>query len=113
MNKLNIKKTAIIAITGCMLAMLASSPVFAGVINLRLEEIMAASDPDTPLPVIIRLTDSTHSAASHASPVAAGKIAELLQENAAASQGLIAGVNAIPSPAVTGADGCSPWAVLF
>ena len=89
MNRHDIKRKFVIAAAACALASMIVPPSFAGSIDLRLTGAMEAAGPDTRLPVIIRLVGDTHSASNQASPAAAGKLAEKLQGDSAASQGLV------------------------
>jgi serine protease AprX len=62
-------------------------PAYAGEIGESLLERMTIAGPDEKIPVIIRFVDKT--TPNNGNQVAAEKLAELLQNNAAASQGLI------------------------
>lgn len=80
-----------IFLTFILLSVLAAAmgPVLAGDIGYELTERMASANADTAIPVIIRLEDQTEIGNGNAVGRAASKLAELLQENAHASQGLL------------------------
>ncbi|MDX9895089.1 MAG: S8 family serine peptidase [Desulfofustis sp.] len=82
-------KRLLMVMAVCLLVVPALEPVYAANIDLPLSQAMAAADPDAAIPVIIRLTGDAHPSSAHGGAVAAGKLAELMQTQSAASQGLL------------------------
>lgn len=82
-----VKKNFWILVVGWIFLLTAIQPVNAGEIGESLLDLIAVSDPDDQIPVIIRFVDKAPP--DNGNSVAANKLAELLQKNAAASQGLI------------------------
>ena len=81
------KKYIWIMVIGWVFLLGTIPPANAGEIGESLLERMAESDPDEKIPVIIRFVDKT--TLKNGNQVTADKLAELLQNNAGASQGLI------------------------
>lgn len=87
MKTSRIKKYIWIMVIGWVFLLTVIHPAYAGEIGESLLERMAESDPDEKIPVIIRFVDKT--TPNNGNQIAAEKLVELLQNNAAASQGLI------------------------
>jgi serine protease AprX len=87
MKTSRIKKYIWIMVIGWVFLLATNLPASAGEIGESLLERMENSDPDEKIPVIIRFVDKA--LPDNGNSVAANKLAELLQKNAAASQGLI------------------------
>lgn len=87
MKTSHIKKNVWIFVVGWVLLLAVNQAASAGEIGETLLDVMEVSGTDDKIPVIIRFVDKDPP--DNGNQVAANKLAELLQNNAAASQGLI------------------------